>query len=46
MELRTSLGDRAVVIAGVLAVVVVALFGATPDGAGEQSAPTVRVVHR
>ncbi len=40
MDPQSSLGDRAVVIAGVLAIVVVALFGAAP----EQPNPATRVV--
>jgi hypothetical protein len=41
-----SLGDRAVVIAGILAVAIVALFGAAPDEAPRQPAPAARVAQR
>jgi hypothetical protein len=41
MEPQSSLGDRAVVIAGVLAILLVGLFGAEPD---QQPAPLTRTV--
>jgi len=41
MEPQSSLGDRAVVIAGVLAILLVGLFGAEPD---QQPQPLTRTV--
>jgi hypothetical protein len=43
---RCSLGDRAVVVAGILAVVVVTLFGATPDERPQPRPRTAQSAHR
>jgi hypothetical protein len=41
-----SLGDRAVVIAGILAVVVVGLFGATPEEPQQPLTRSAQSAHR
>jgi len=46
MEPQSSLGDRAVVIAGVLAILLVGLFGAEPDQQPTPAARTVQSAHR
>jgi hypothetical protein len=39
MEPQSSLGDRAALLAGVLAIVLVGLFGAEPDETASRSVP-------
>jgi len=46
MEPQSSLGDRAVVIAGILAIVLVGLFGAEPDRPPEPATRTAQSAHR
>jgi hypothetical protein len=46
MEPKSSLGDRAVLVAGVLAIVLVWLFGAEPRPAAEQVAQTAQAAQR
>lgn len=46
MEPQSSLGDRAVVIAGVLAILLVGLFGAEPDQLPTLAARTVQSAQR
>ena len=46
MEPQPSLGDQAVLIAGVLAIVLVGLFGAEPEEVAKEPAPTVQVAKR
>jgi hypothetical protein len=43
MEQQPSLGDRAVLIAGALAIVVVGLFGAEPEEVAKEPAHAVQV---
>jgi hypothetical protein len=43
MEPQSSLGDRAVLLAGVLAIVLVGLFGAEPDEVAKRPAQAVQV---
>ena len=46
MEPQPSLGDQAVLIAGVLAIVLVGLFGAEPEEVAKEPARTVQVAKR
>jgi hypothetical protein len=46
MEPQSSLGDRAVVIAGVLAILLVELFGAAPDQPPAAAARAVQSAQR
>ena len=46
MEPRPSLGDQAVLIAGVLAIVLVGLFGAEAEEAAMEPAQTAQVAKR
>ena len=46
MESQPSLGDQAVFIAGVLAIVLVGLFGAEPEEVMKEPAQTVQVAKR
>jgi hypothetical protein len=45
-EPKPSLGDRAVVIAGILAIVIVGLFGAEPEPAPGPIARSEQSAHR
>ena len=46
MEPQSSLGDRAVMIAGLLAILLVGLFGAEPDQQPEPLTRTVQSAQR
>jgi hypothetical protein len=46
MEPQSSLGDRAVLLAGVLAILLVGLFGAEPSGTTDRPPQAVQVAKR
>ena len=46
MEPQSSLGDRAVLLAGVLAIVLVGLFGAQPQEAADRTVQTAQATKR